>query len=333
MAESEGNINEATYLLEKRFNIRTTFGSYGVVAMESYAPETFCLVSYNLPNYEAIGDDDVLEAIHELTLSAAEMPLDTDRRDLREKFMSDWTTEDGTPCHKVLKEYDITVKEVMMLPYGEYSVQGFHVLHAVKDDSPNIGVGAAACCLDLRTGIHNRFRFHVERVADSISEHVMRERVHYDQGIHLYRQPYWFHTEYSVEEFLRFKESLLQPSAAVFEMRYACAYAPAYGLEGFRTMIESEKLKIAQHKYEKHYEEFTAPGKWMTADNAQLQTVSAAAGGSTTPGSCLHHMTNDANSVRNAMETRTGPLRKTLESSVQAHGDRVLARFYRNNYH
>lgn len=46
-----------------------------------------------------------------------------------------------------------------MLPYGEYSVHGFYVLHPVKADTPNIGVAAAACCLDLRTGVHKQFRF------------------------------------------------------------------------------------------------------------------------------------------------------------------------------
>ncbi|EPY19098.1 hypothetical protein STCU_01548 [Strigomonas culicis] len=157
--------------------------------------------------------------------------------------------------------------------------------------------------------------------------------VHYDQGVHVLRQPYFFRPEYSLEEFIRFKESLLQPSASTFEMRYAAAFAPGYGLPGFRNVVEMEKLKVAQHKYEKHYEDFTSPGSWVTSDNAQLQTVAAGGGGSNAPGAAMHTNTNDPNTAKTAMETRTGPLRRTLEHSMQVHGDRVFARFYRNNYH
>lgn len=334
MRESQGDINVATKILEDfKGEGEFGFGSYGVVCMESYAPETFCLVSYNLRNFAATTDDDVLDVIHELTLSAAELPLDVPRAKLVDKFVNHWSIEDETPVRDILEEFDITVKEIVLLPFGDYGVQGFHILHPVKPDSPNIGTAASACCMDLRTGIHNRFRFHVERIADSVSEHVLRETVHYSQGVHVLRQPYWFRPEYSVEEFIRFKESLLQPSASTYEMRYAAVFAPQYGIEGYRNIVEAEKLKIAQHKYEKHYEDFTAPGNWITSDGAQLQTVAAGSGGANAPGGALHSETNEAGAVANAMETRTGPLRRTLEKSIQAHGDRVFARFYRNNYH
>jgi hypothetical protein len=333
LREAKGDINLTTELLERWFDIEVGFGSYGVVCLESYAPETFCLVSYNLPTFASTQDDNVLDAIHELTLSAAELPLDTPRGRLVDKLVNHWTTEDDVPCGDVLRAYDITVQNVLLLPFGDYGVQGFHVLMPVKEETPNIGLGAAACCMDLRTGIHNRFRFHVERIADSVSEHVLQEMLHYNQGVHLLRQPYWFRPEYSVEEFIRFKESLLQPSASMFEMRYAFMFAPQYGLPHYRNVVEMEKLKIAQHKYEKHYEDFTAPGKWLTSDNAQLQTVVAGSGGSNAPGGAMHNHTNDVDSIRTAMETRTGPLRRTLEQSMQAHGDRVFHRFYRNNMH
>ncbi|KAK7200913.1 hypothetical protein NESM_000150200 [Novymonas esmeraldas] len=333
LRDGDGDVNLATELLEQRRDIEVGFGSYGLVCLESYAPETFCLVSYNLPTFAATQNDDVLDAIHELTLSAAELPLDTPSDRLVDKFIHHWTTEDDVPCGDVLRAYDITVQSILLLPFGDYGVQGFHVLQPVKKETPNIGVAAAACCMDLRTGIHNRFRFHVERIADSVSEHVLQEMLHYNQGVHLLRQPYWFRPEYSVEEFIRFKESLLQPSAATFEMRYAFMFAPQYGLPYYRNMVEMEKLRIAQHKYEKHYEDFTAPGKWLTSDNAQLQTVAAGGGGSNVPGGAMHNHTNDPESIRTAMETRTGPLRRTLEKSMQAHGDRVFNRFYRNNRH
>ncbi|CCW68972.1 unnamed protein product [Phytomonas sp. Hart1] len=252
---------------------------------------------------------------------------------LVDKFLNHWTIEDGTPCRDVLEEHDIAVNNIILLPYGDYSVQGFHVLYPIKEDTPNIGVAAAACCMDLRTGIHNRFRFHVERIADTISEHIVQEMIHYNQGVHLLRQPYWFKPEYSVEEYIRFKESLLQPSASIFEMRYAALFSVEYGLSGFRNLVELEKLKIAQHKYEKHYEDFTAPGNWLTSDRAQLQSVVAGGGGSNAPGGAMHIQTNEATSVKNAMETRVGPLRRNFENSIQKHGDRIFARFYRKNYY
>ncbi|KAG5467063.1 hypothetical protein LSCM1_01244 [Leishmania martiniquensis] len=333
LRDASGDINLTTELLEQRLDIEVGFGSYGLVCLESYAPEAFCLVSYNLPTFSSTRNDEALDAIHELTLSAAELPLDTPRDRLVDKFVNHWTTEDDVPCRDVLRRYDITVQNILLLPFGDYSVQGFHVLMPVKKETPNIGVAAAACCMDLRTGIHNRFRFHVERIADSVSEHVVQEMLHYNQGVHLLRQPYWFRPEYSVEEFIRFKESLLQPSASTFEMRYAFLFAPQYALPHYRNIIEMEKLKIAQHKYEKHYEDFTAPGKWLTSDNAQLQTVAAGGGGSGMPGGAMHYHTNDPASIKSAMETRAGPLRRTLAQSMQAHGDRVFSRFYRNNPH
>ncbi|SCU72473.1 uncharacterized protein TEOVI_000405000 [Trypanosoma equiperdum] len=331
MQNAQMDINIAIDELCRRKCIDPPAGSFGLVGLESYTSETFCLVNFTLPSLEATRDDDVLDALHELTLSAAEIPLDTPTEDLVDKFVNNWTVEDGRSCKDVLDMYDLGVNKIVLLPHGDYSVEGFYVLHPVKEDTPNIGTGAAACCLDLRTGIHNRFRFHVERIADSVSEHVIRELVHYGQDVHVLRQAYWFKPEYSVEEYIRFKESLLQPSASVFEMRYAVLAVGSYALPGYRNLVEMEKLKVAQHKYEKHYEDFMSPGKWLTSDNSQLQTV--AAGGGNAPGAALHMHTNGPDVALNAMETRAGPLRRTLETSIQAHGDRVFSRFYRNNHH
>lgn len=328
----KGNINGAVKHLEECCGPAMKFGSFGVVCLESYAPEAFCLASYNLSSFDATQDDEILDALHELTLSAAELPLDTPRDELLNRFLTDWTIESGELCRDVLEKCDVTVSRIVLLPFGDYSVQGFHVLDPVKESVPNIGTAAAACCLDLRTGIHNRFRFHVEKIADTISDHVLHEMIHYNQGVHLLRQPFWFHPSYSVEEYIRFKESLLQPSASTFEMRYAFLFSQMYNLPSYCNVVEMEKLKVAQHKYEKHYEDFTAPGKWITSDGANLQTVVAAGGGSNAPGGIMHYHSNEAHTIHTAMETRAAPLRKTLAESIQRHGDRVFSRFYRNNY-
>lgn len=332
LQKAKGDINLAVMSLEERYGPAMEFGAYGVVCLESYVPETFCMVSFNLPSAKALQDDDTLDVIHELTLSAAEMPLDVPRERLIDKFLNEWTIEDGTSCRTLMEEYNLTVSRIVLLPHGDYSVQGFHILNPVKETAPNIGTAAAACCLDLRTGIHNRFRFHVERIADSVSEHILHELCHYNQGVHILRQPFWFRPEYSVEEYIRFKESLLQPSASTFEMRYGFLFAQMYNLPTHCNIVEMEKLKIAQHKYEKHYEDFTAPGRWITSDGANLQTVAAAGGGSNVAGGAMHYHSNESNSINSAMETRAGPLRKMLAESMQKHGDRVFERFYRNNY-
>eukprot|EP00796_Vickermania_ingenoplastis_P006166 gene6166-4444_t len=277
---ADGDINRAVQTLELSHGTPMQFGAYGVVCLESYAPETFCLVSFNLESLDAVQDDHTLDVIHELTLSAAELPLDIPRDQLMDKFCRDWTTEDGTPCGQLLEEYNLSLSKIVLLPHGEYSAHGFHVLNPVKDSVPNIGTAVAACCLDLRTGIHNRFRFHVERIADSFSEHLLQEMLHYDQDVHVLRQPFWFRPEYSVEEYIRFKESLLQPSASIFEMRYGFLFSQMHNLPSYCNVVEMEKLKIAQHKHEKHYEDFTAPGRWVTSDGANLQTVAAGGGGS-----------------------------------------------------
>ncbi|RNF11452.1 hypothetical protein TraAM80_00898 [Trypanosoma rangeli] len=130
---------------------------------------------------------------------------------------------------------------------------------------------------------------------------------------------------------MRFKESLLQPSASIFEMRYAVLLAEPYALEGYRNLVEVEKLKVAQHKREKHYDDFTSPAKWMTSDNARLQTVATDSGNA--PGSMMHMQTNSPGTSKTAMETRTALLRHVLEKSIQDYGDRVFERFYRNNYY
>lgn len=329
---TDGNMNHAVSLLERKRGPCTQFGQVGVVCLESYVPETFCLASFNLPSLEAAQDPDVLETIHELTLSASELPLDIPPWRLIDTFMNDWTVEDNTPCRELMKEKNIEISRILLLPHGDYSVQGFYVLNPVDESFPNIGTAAAACCLDLRTGIHNRFRFHVERIADSVSEHVIHEMLHYNQGVHVLRQPYWFRPEYSVEEYIRFKESLLQPSASTFEMRYGFLFSQMHNLPSYCNVVEMEKLKVAQHKYEKHYEDFTAPGRWVTSDGANLQTVAGASGGPNVPGGAMHYHANDYNTINTAMETRTAPLRKLLASSMQKHGDRVFDRFYRNNY-
>jgi hypothetical protein len=331
--ECSGDLNLFVQMLVERKKIASApFGAFSLVALESYVPETFCFVSFTLPSFEATRDESLLEAVHELVLSAAEMPMDTPQNQLVQKFL-DWTADDGTSCSDLMKSFDIAPTAVLFLPHGEYSAQGFAMLHPLDAlGFPNIGCGAAACCLDLRTGIHNRFRFHVERMADNVSEHVLNEQLHMGQEDHMLRQAYWFNPEYSVEEFLRFKENLLQPSASIFEMRYGVMLASSYGLPHFRNIVEMEKLKVAQHKHEKHYEDMALTGSYMTSDRSQLQTA-AASSSATTAGSFMHRQTTATKDADTGLRAATAAVSDTLAESIQRHGDYALKRFYRNNFH
>jgi len=255
LIDAAGNINLFLRDYELDTGKKLPPGSYGLVALEAYDPECYCMISVSCDTYEQTQDDDTLDVLHEVVLSAAEMPLDMSRHAAVDK-LKEWTTEDDTPCVELLKEVGLTVVDCMLLPYGEYSAQGFFVLDPIKEDTPNIGTAVGACALDLRTGIHNMFRFHVERIADSVAEHAVQEQLHYGQLDHILTQPYWFKPSYSVEEMLRFKERLLEPSANLYEMRYGVLHHPFLGLNGFRNLVELEKLKLAQLKYDKHHEDF-----------------------------------------------------------------------------
>jgi hypothetical protein len=330
--EVEGDMNVLVQTLLERKKIPSApFGAFSVVAMESYVPENFCFVNFTLPSFEASRDEQVLEAIHELILSAAELPIDLPPAQLLPKFM-DWTVESGERCDEVMASFDISATAVQLLAHGEYSAQGFTVLKPLDElGFPNIGCGAAACCLDLRTGIHNRFRFHVERLADSVSEHVLREQVHFGQDDHILRQKFWFNPEYSVEEQIRYKENLLQPSATIYEMRYGVMLSSSYGLKPFRNIVEMEKLKIAQHKYDKHHEDLPTMGSRFTADGANLQTTATAGGG--VSGSTMHRESNAQKDKDTGLRTNTAPITDMMATTMQRHGDYALRRFYRNNFH
>lgn len=330
--EVQGDMNVLVQTLLERKKIATVpFGSFSLVAMESYVPENFCFVNFTLPSFEATRNEEVLEAIHELVLSAAELPIDLPPAQLLSKFM-DWTVETEERCDEVMASYDISATAVQLLAHGEYSAQGFAVLNPLEElGFPNIGCGAAACCLDLRTGIHKRFRFHVERLADSISEHVLREQVHFGQEDHLLRQKLWFNPEYSVEEQIRFKENLLQPSASVYEMRYGVMLSSSFGLKPFRNIVELEKLKIAQHKNDKNHEDPTTTGSRFTADGASLQTTAAAVGGNA--GSTMHRGMSYNVDKDTGLRTNSAPVTDRMAESMQRHGDYALRRFYRNNFH
>ena len=332
LQEADGDINVALHKIETNYLAHPLpFGSYGVVALENYTPETFCLASYSLPTFESTRDDEVLDTLHEVTLSAAELPVDIPQSKLIDA-LDNWETEGGGTCGDALRSVGAAAVKVVLLPHGEYSAQGFHVAHPAKADTPNIGVGAAAVCLDLRSGIHNRFRFHVERWADSVSEHLVREVLHFGQDVHLFRQPFWFNPEYSVEEYIRFKESLLAPSAAVFEMRTAVAVHPIALIPPRRNLIEVENLLISQYKYEKNHEDFVSFSKTTTADGSNVQTA-AAANSSLSAGTTVQYGTNAPEVNKFSLETKVGAQRRIMQRDLQSHGDRKFARFYRDNPH
>ena len=296
--------------------------AYGVVAVEKYDPETFCLLSLSCPSYECTQNEEVLEAIHEVVLSAAEIPVDCPRNAVVDKLMGgEWAVEGGDQCRDVLRAHGIGVVDCVLLPYGDYSAQGFAVADPVHEDFPNIGTSAAATCLDLRTGIHNRFRFHVERIADSVADHVISEAIHFGQPEHILRQSYWFKPSYSVEEFIRFKERLLQPSANIFEMRYTVATHHAFNLRPYRNVVEMEKLQIQQHKFEKNYEEYA--GGDTTPTSSGYQASSAMMG-----------MSSGAAFSRRdeSLEERTSMWRNTMKDGLHKRNDRLFGHFYSNRF-
>jgi hypothetical protein len=274
---------------------------FGLVAVEYYEPEVYCITSFAVPRHEQLRDPDVLDAVHELTLSAAEMPSDASPTELLRRFKTDWATEQGDKCSEVMRRVPhggLDVTSICLLPLGEYSANGHFVRHPSSADHPNIGTAACVACLDLTTGINNRFRFEVERIADSVSEHVVQEHLCFGQQVHLLKQPYFWDPEYSVEDYLRYKESLLQPAAILNQLRYAFSShhiddQPAFALDPgtgpvhkskrnvarpnpYRNLIELEELKTKQHALGKHYKENATPSHCFTRSGMPVLIASAA---------------------------------------------------------
>lgn len=294
---SNHNMNAALRLIEKRKWATLPSHSYGLVALEAYDPETFCLVGFAVPEYEMLSDPDLHEAIHELTLSAAEMPADAPMEEHLRRFNTDWTTETGERCKDILDRVPggLQVKAVCLLPWGEYSAHGLHVFHPVSADFPNIGTAAAACILDLSTGVNDRFRFTIERIPDSISEHVIREHYAFGQQVHLFKQPYLWAPDFSVEDMIRYKESVMQPSAVVKELRYAfcnhhmddqATFASEHGPapsdrrfrarpNPYRNLVEVYDMKLKQLDMGKQYKENATPSNVFTSGGNPVVIASA----------------------------------------------------------
>ena len=325
MIDSGHDINVFLNAAHTRFGKRVMPGDYGVVALESYDPETFCLVNFCLPTFEATRDPDYLEACYELALSAAEIPVDTPRERVVDRFTRDWTTENDERCGEVLARMDASVRDVVLLPFGEYSTQGFFVANVSSKEFPNIGTGAAAACYDLRSGIHARFRFHAERNADSVAEHVLREQMHFDQWyVHMLRQCFWFNPEYSVEDFLRYKESLLMPSATIYELRVAAMAHNLGGRPAYRNIAEIEKVKIAQNKLDKGGKEQAMSGALF--DNQGASKVMSAM---KMPNLSMY---NNVSKDKSNYKEITLENKMFENAEVCTHGERIWSKFYRNNF-
>lgn len=330
MIDVNHDINKFLYVAERKLGKNVQRGDYGLVALESYEPETFCLVNYCMPNYESTKDEECLEALHELTLSAAEIPLDTPRREVAAKFTTGgWTTDSDESCAEILQMLGAGVRDVILLPFGEYSSQGFFIAHPDKNFG-NIGTGAAAVCMDLRSGIHKRFRFHAERNADSIAEHLVREQMHFDQWyVNFLRQSFWFNPEYSVEDFIRYKESLLMPSATIFEVRTAVMLHNCGGRRGYRNIAEIEKVKIAQHKLEKGGKEQQMSGNLMDA-NGLSKVINAAQ----TPQSSQYVSQQSGKKGVDNNYKEISLENKVFDSAeANVHAERIWRKYYRNNYY
>lgn len=326
MIDCEHDINRFLHHCERKLGKMVQPGDYGLVALESYDPECFCLANYCMPTFESTREEDRLEALHELTLSAAEIPLDTPRNCVVNTFRNGWATDGDENCRELLKYLDVSVRDIVLLPFGEYSSQGFFVASPPLPDSfPNIGTGAAAVCYDLRSGIHQRFRFHAERNADSLAEHLVREQMHFDQHyVHFLRQSFWFNPDFSVEDFIRYKESLLMPSATVFELRTAVMLHNLGGRSAYRNVAEAEKVKIAQHKLDKGGKEQAMAGSLF--DSMGQSKVMGSMKSMT-----VNHYKNDGKDADNSREV-------TLENiifdqaEIRVHAERIWSTFYRNNF-
>jgi hypothetical protein len=300
MIDAEHNLNDALRSIEKRGLAKLPSHAYGLVAVEYYEPEVYCIANFAVPHYEHLTDPDVLEAIHELTLCAAEMPIDSSSEELKRRFNTDWATDSGDKCADLMKRIpgELQLHSVSLLALGEFSANGHYVLNPPNaSDFPNIGVAAAACCLDLTTGMNARFRFEVERIADSICEHVAREHVYFGQQVHLLKQPYLWAPDFSVEDFLRYKESLMQPAAIMHQLRYTMSHHHLDDQAGFarefgplrkekrfsarpnpyRNLVELEELKTKQHELGKHYKENATPANAFTR-SGHLVLMSSAGG-------------------------------------------------------
>lgn len=332
LIDAGGNTNLFLHDYETDTGKKLPPKSYGLVALEAYDPECFCMLSVSCDTYEQTQDDDVLDAIHEVVLSAAELPLDMSRNAAVDK-LREWTTEDDSPCVEVLEGVGLGLVDCILLPYGEYSAQGFFVLDPVKEDSPNIGTAVGTCALDLRSGIHNMFRFHVERVADSVAEHVVREQLHFGQLEHILTQPYWFKPSYSVEEMLRFKERLLEPSANLFELRYAVLHHHFLNLPGYRNLVELEKLKHAQLAHDKHFEDFLDSGDSISRNAGTLHSEAGAAGATSGGSAYREGTTPGTDGEAYAAQADTFRMMMTRNRGLLAQNDRFFSHLYKNNFH
>lgn len=351
------------------------FGSYSLTALELYRPECFALCRFSLPSFLATRSPDVLAALHEAALCVAEAPGDTvanaarafgsgGRRALLDAVLADdffcegsGTSDNGSEAladseeggaaapapltvRSLLASHGVALADALQLPLGEYGSHGFYVRHAASDTAaggfPNIGTGVAAAVLDLRAGIHTRFRFHAERIADTVSEHACKELVHFGQkGAHILRQPFWWAPTHSVEEYIRFKESLLQPSALVFELRYAVLAGPAGSpLPVFRNVAPLEEIKIAQHKFQKQYTENTRPGVSFSSEGAKLSVAHTAAG-SSGGGMQMHTNPGRGLSAKTSLRDHGGFETKAfLQHGTVGYDERLWdGKYYKDNFH
>lgn len=316
------NLNDALALLEAK-GIAIPPNSYSLTAVEMYEPECFSIVTFSLPSIDMVEDPDVHDAMHELVLSAAEMPPDSTREELTHRFNTEWTTESDENCGEVMARFGAKATGVLMLPLGDYSTNGMHVMHPVSEAAPNIGTSVCAVSIELKTGVHSRFRFHAERIADTVAEHVAHEATHYGQPVHILKQPFWWNPNYSVEDFVRYKEALLQPSALMHEMRYAYAPHGCAGVEPYRNMVELEALKSMQFKLGKHYKENATPGNVFTqSGNTVINASMGNEGSGYGKPEEMEHFSDIARMERVALS----------EAGVITKSERIWRKFYTNNF-
>jgi len=292
LLENKHSLWRSCRALEKKGLVKPggEHGLYSVVAFDIFEGETFSCVEFNVKDPEVLMSEDFGDLAHEVALSAAEMPIDTPRSQITSKLIDEWTTEDDEPIRALLKTYsdilktEVSITSALLLPYGAYAVQGFYMHNELSQDRPNIGDALCAMSLELRSGIHTRFRETVERTADSLAEHVVKEKLHVDQDAHICRQPFWWDPVHSVEEFIRMKERIMEPSMLIHEMKYMCHVAGASQVCSYRNIVELERLKVAEWRYGKNANPHISQGNAFSANDWGLNKSLAAMKGGGTAG-------------------------------------------------
>merc|ERR1712000_130682 len=154
--------------------------------------------------------------------------------------------------------------------------------------------------------------------------------MHFDQWyVHFLRQAFWFNPDYSVEDFIRYKESLMMPSATVFEVRTAVMLHNLGGRPAYRNIAEIEKVKIAQHKLEKGGKEQQMAGNLFDHNGGSKVINSMQAPQSS------QYLSNQSGKKGESNNYKEITLENKVfgAAEISVHAERIWRKFYRNNFY